>query len=119
MGSRNNSPSLSKPNPRVQILASSGSWWFVDQARAESILLNTIIQESNWRVAPVCLRLGIEVRTFQRIVESCLGISPKRWLRGIRIIAACQQLIAGEKVEATAKDLGFRHHSDFTAEFKS
>jgi AraC-like DNA-binding protein len=97
---------------------SNGSWWLIDPARERSLRLDAKIDQCGWNVGRLCRDLGIGKRTFFRLVEEGLGITSKRWLCEIRIVAAGHLLREDCKIEAVAQTLGFQHLSDFTREFK-
>ena len=109
---------LEPTRKRQRILFFNGWWWLFDPEQDRNVRLDPKIAECGWNVGRLCRSLGIGKRTFSRMVEEGLGITGKRWLREIRIVTACHLLREGDKIEAVAQALGFRHVSDFTREFK-
>ena len=72
-----------------------------------------------WNVGALSSALGLSPRSFCRLVERCVGLPAKTWLREQRIVAACHLLREGWKIEALSADFGFHHSSAFTREFKA
>jgi AraC-like DNA-binding protein len=109
---------LESTRKRQRIHFSHGYWWLLDPDQDRNIRLDPKISQCGWNVGRLCQSLGFGKRTFSRMVKEGLGITGKRWLREIRIVTACHLLRQGDKIEAVAQTLGFRHVSDFTREFK-
>lgn len=103
---------------RPRIVFSNGSWWLNDPDRERNLRLDAIIDQCGWNVGRLCRDLAIGKRTFSRLVEEGVGITSKRWLREIRIVAAGHLLREGCKIETVSQTLSFRHVPDFTREFK-
>ncbi len=101
-----------------RIYFSNGCWWLSHAGRDRSLRLDSRFAPCGWNVGRLCQNLGIGNRTFSRMVKEGLGVSPKRWLREIRINVACHLLREDCKIEVVAQTLGFMHASDFTREFK-
>ncbi|MEO8616439.1 MAG: AraC family transcriptional regulator [Luteolibacter sp.] len=109
---------LEPTRKRQRIYFSGGYWWLSDPERDRNFRLDPEIAQCGWNVSRLCENLGLGKRTFSRMVDEGLGVSSKRWLREIRITAACHLLREECKIEVVAQALGFRHLSDFTREFK-
>ena len=105
--------------PSVQgIVVSHGSWWY----RKEGVLvlnLEPLFFTCAWNVTLLADALGLESREFRRMVKRSVGLNPKDWLRRIRVVSAMHLLREGGKIETIARQLGFRHASDFSNEFRS
>lgn len=110
--------SSTRPHERGSIAYSDGVWWLIYPDKRQSMPLNQSIKQCRWNVGCLCQSLSIGKRTFSRMVSDGLGITCKMWLRQIRIVAACHLLRENRKIEIIARELGFRHLSDFTKEFK-
>lgn len=95
-----------------------GFWWFIDPDSGQELRLDPIIERCKWRIGPLCEALGVEKRTFARLIVKNLGITGKKWLRQLRVVAACHLLREGGKVTLVARRLGFRDDSHFTSDFK-
>lgn len=109
---------LEPTRKRRRVYFSSGYWWLFDPERDRNLRLDPKIAQCGWNVGRLCQSLGVGKRTFSRMVTDGLGVSSKRWLREIRIIAAYHLLREDCKIEVVAQALGFLHVSDFTREFK-
>ena len=109
---------LIRSQDQQRILFSNGCWWLLDPELEKTIHLDPKFGLCNWNVGRLCKSLVIEKRTFTRLVEDSLGIAAKRWLREIRIVAACHLLREEGKIDNVARTLGFRYDSDFSHEFK-
>ncbi len=101
-----------------EILFADGSWWFANSLKNSLIRLDPMFQECGWRVTVLGDMLGIETRTFARIIDRSLGITGKIWLRQLGSITAIELLRSGGKMEVIASQLGFANNSNFTREFK-
>jgi AraC-like DNA-binding protein len=102
---------------KQRISFSDGAWRLHDGD--DLIGLNHLIASCQGNVNQLAESLGMKSRDFRRLVYNSLGINPKEWLRRIRAVAAMKRLRGGIKIECVARELGFRHASDFTDEFKS
>jgi AraC-like DNA-binding protein len=102
---------------RRRIVVDGGAWWFVDPGRAEKVPLELLFGPCGWKVGRLCKALGMERRTFARVMERSLGITGKKWLCQLRVVAACH-LLRGGKITSVASRLGFRDDSDFSFEFR-
>jgi AraC-like DNA-binding protein len=109
---------LTQVSNHRRILHENGSWWLVDPYTHEKIHLNSRFSPCNWNIGRLCKSLGLGKRTFTRLVEDCLGITAKRWLREIRINVAFHLLREEGKIESVARTLGFKHASNFAHEFQ-
>lgn len=101
-----------------RIRFSDGSWWLQDPERQVVVCLDPMFEECEWNVGVLCKSLGIGKRTFARLVEDSLGLTPKAWLRKIRVVRACHMIREGGKIAPIAHKLGFLDYSDFTRDFK-
>lgn len=111
-------PLIRRSNGILRILVHNGSWWISDERSNLLVRIDPHFAKCSWNVGLLSESLGLGKRTFARIVEHSLGITGKVWLRQIRIVAALHLLREGDKIENTARKLGFRHPSDFTREFR-
>jgi AraC-like DNA-binding protein len=63
-------------------------------------------------------RLGVDVKTIQRLCARELGMTFGQWRQQARLLRALEQLAHGEKVIDVALALGYASPSAFTAMFK-
>jgi len=63
-------------------------------------------------------RLGVDVKTIQRLCARELGMTFGQWRQQARLLRALEQLAHGEKVIDVALSLGYASPSAFTAMFK-
>lgn len=85
----------------------------VDEKRLRQWALNC-----GFQVAPLAKELGISQRHLQRYTRLLLGRSPQDWLNDQRLILAAQMLKENHLVKVVASELGFKHVSQFSREFK-
>lgn len=111
-------PGLSNVAGRRRILVWRGAWWYVEGPGQRAALLDALFADCDWNVSRICGVLGLNERTFARMVEQSLGINPKDWLRRQRALAACALLREVGAVAPVASMLGFRFAADFAAEFR-
>jgi len=64
------------------------------------------------------LRLGVDVKTIQRLCTRELGMTFGQWRQQARLLRALERLAHGEKVIDVALSLGYASPSAFTAMFK-
>lgn len=95
-----------------------GFWWYVGFGPLRRIRLDAMFRECGWKVGRLGKSLGLERRTFARMVKQSLGINGKTWLRQLRAVEACHLLREEGKINAIAHRLGFRDDSDFAREFR-
>lgn len=108
-------PSLSGPRC---IRTRTGRWIIIDPAAGRITHLDPLFRESSWNIDELARILGICHRTLTRLVRSSLDLPAKVWLRQIRAAHAAELLRQGNKISSVARELGFRHHQDFTREFR-
>jgi AraC-like DNA-binding protein len=111
-------PSTRSNRKTQRIESTDGFWWFVDEAMDRRIPLEPIFQKCRWKLGRLCKTLGLERRTFARMVKHNVGIPGKKWLRQLRVVVACRLIREGMKIKAVANHLGFRDDSDFAREFR-
>lgn len=103
---------------RRRIVVWRGAWWYVEGANHRAARMDVLFAECAWNVSRICGVLGLNERTFARMVEQSLGINPKDWLCRQRALAACALLREVGNVTPVATMLGFRFAADFAAEFR-
>jgi AraC-like DNA-binding protein len=107
-----------KIGPPKRLRFENGIWWYRCKFRAVEVEISSVIRSCRFKVPAVAKALGLEVRTFERVVVDSLGISPGKWLRFERIVVAQHRLNDGCSIKAVSIELGFRHQGDFGKEFK-
>jgi len=76
--------------------------------------------ERDWTLAEIARRAGCSPYHLTRIFRTETGESIHRYLIALRLSIALQRLRAGEKdLARLAVDLGFAHHSHFSARFRA
>lgn len=95
----------------------NGSWLIRTNGKPD-LHLEPLFSICAWNVTLLAEAIGMEIRDFRRMAIRDLGLNPKEWLRRTRIVAAMHLLREGGKIEIVARQLGFRHASDFTNEFR-
>jgi AraC-like DNA-binding protein len=78
-----------------------------------------MIVECRFRPVEVATRLGLSIRSFDRLVRDSLGIAPGLWLRQLRAVAARKRVRDSEPIKSIAYELGFLHQADFARDFKN
>ncbi len=82
-------------------------------------MISRLIVECRFKPDEIASRLGLSIRSFDRLVRDSLGISPGIWLRQLRAVAARMRVRDSEPIKSIAYELGFNHQGDFAREFKS
>lgn len=80
--------------------------------------LGQIARDAVYHLPSLATRMGISDRHLRRVFEEGLGISPKDWLRQLRMVAARSLLREGSPIKEVAIDLGFTNSSMFSREFQ-
>lgn len=101
-----------------KIVFRSGFWWFMDGSGTPPLRIDGLFSSCEWNVSLIAASIGLNKRTFIRLVADSLGMNPKEWLRHLRVVEARHMLREGTKIQIVARKLGFRHDSDFTRDFK-
>ncbi len=96
----------------------SGFWWYRLPHGGENLVISGLMREVGYNATWLAERLGLGERTFQRIVNDSLGVSPGVWLRSERAVDARHRLAAGCSVKQLANIYGFKHQGDFSADFR-
>lgn len=73
---------------------------------------------SRFRISELARRCAVSVRTLQRHFRKHYDLTLATWLRECRLNQARQQLAAASSIKALSYDLGYKHPSHFTREFK-
>lgn len=80
--------------------------------------LGQIAREVEYHLPSLGARVGISDRHLRRVFEEGLGISPKDWLRQVRMVAARSLLREGSPIKEVAINLGFTNPNMFSREFQ-
>ncbi len=102
------------------IEVSEGRVLYVSDASARGVKLELrpIAGIVKYRVSGLADRVGVSIRTLEREFEKCLGISPKSWLRELRVHTAKRLLEDGMRPHDVAANLGFKRLSRFADEYR-
>ena len=79
--------------------------------------LEHLAASSSYRVKEFSQRLGLDPRSVYRIFQRDLGLPPKDWLRGQRMVTARLLLRLNLPIKQISEKLGFLHPKDFSREF--
>jgi methylphosphotriester-DNA--protein-cysteine methyltransferase len=66
----------------------------------------------------LCRKVGVSVRTIQRIFRREVGMSFEFWRRQVRLMKGIELLVAGRPVKTVAADVGYRQPSAFVELFR-
>jgi len=80
--------------------------------------LSNMAFSAAYRVRAFAGLLGMTPRTLHQCFVRDLGLTPKEWMRGERMVAARHLLREGRMVKDVAKMLGFTTSRDFAREFQ-
>jgi AraC-like DNA-binding protein len=70
------------------------------------------------RLAPLCRKAGISVRTMERVYLREVGMSFDDWRRQVRLMKAVELLVSGCAVKDAAARVGYRQASSFVEMFR-
>lgn len=80
--------------------------------------LSSVALAAAYRVSVFAGLLGMTPRRLHQCFLRDLGLTPKEWMRGERMVAARYLLREGRMVKDVAKTLGFASARDFAREFQ-
>jgi AraC-like DNA-binding protein len=66
----------------------------------------------------LCRRVGVSVRTLQRVFRREVGTSFEFWRRQVRLMKGIELLVTGRSVKAVAAEVGYRQPSAFAEVFR-
>jgi AraC-like DNA-binding protein len=66
----------------------------------------------------LCRKVGVSVRTIQRIFRREVGMSFEFWRRQVRLMKGIELLVAGRSVKTVAAEVGYRQPSAFVELFR-
>jgi AraC family transcriptional activator FtrA len=75
-------------------------------------------RQTEWSVAELAKRCNVSVRTLERHFVKEMGKSPKTWMMEQRQQQAAEPLQAGSSVKETASNLGYKHSTHLSRDFK-
>lgn len=73
---------------------------------------------SGFHASALAKEAGVSLRTVQRFFRRRHGVTVTAWLRVLRLRMAYDRLQCSHSVKEVAFDLGYRHQSNFTRDFK-
>lgn len=94
-----------------------GNWLF-GSSHTRFVRICGLMVKCGFRPKELAGKLRISYRSFHRVVLRCLGVKPGEWLRDARAALARKLLSSGIPAKKVAHELGFRHQSDFTTDFR-
>lgn len=92
-------------------------WWY-RKPDFSLVNLTVLMRRLHYNLAECSKALGLHRRTFERLVNSSLGLTPGIWLRQERAVMSRYRLREGCSIKELAFELGFAHPGEFAAEFK-
>ena len=101
----------------ARIWYADGFWWFRGKGDGAAREIGSVMRRTLYDLNEMARELGLAERTFQRLVREEFGQSAGRWLRSLRAVEMRQRIIAGGSIGTISREFGFRHQSDFRAEF--
>jgi len=75
-------------------------------------------REAKWSASELAKKCGISVRTLERHFLNNMDACPKKWLIEQRQKRASELLCAGSTVKEASYQIGYRHASTFSREYK-
>jgi AraC-like DNA-binding protein len=101
----------------MKIVRSDQSWYVLFPERGERFCLRRLSLRHGYRICELCAELGCTERWLHKVFTRDIGLPPKEWMRGERMVVARRKLIRGMRPEEVAADLGFSCHNNFRREF--
>lgn len=102
----------------VEIIQRDGMFLVLLAREPLPLSLGQMAREVVYHLPTLGARMGISDRHLRRVFEQGLGISPKDWLRQVRMVAARSLLREGSPIKEVAINLGFTNPSMFSREFQ-
>jgi AraC-like DNA-binding protein len=87
-------------------------------ADVHSLEWNFMAKELAFKANAISNKLGVSRRQLQRYTRKLFGLSPQRWLKKQRLIAAGSMLMQHHSVKFVSLELGFKQPAHFCREFK-
>ncbi len=109
---------MNPPHQQRRLWFANGFWWYSCPSRKLDYEISSLIRKHGFRSDRIASSLGLSERSFHRLINDSLGISPGIWLRQERAVASRYRLRGGASVKELAFEYGFKHPGDFTNEFK-
>ena len=103
----------------MRIVRPKENWCVVLTGTGERLFLERLALRCGYRICELCAELDVSERYIHRIFVRDIGLPPKEWMRGERMVVARRKLIGGKRPEEVAADLGFSSANNFRREFLS
>ena len=81
-------------------------------------LLRLLVKKHSFRVKPLAIDLGVDVRTLERHFSDQFQMTPKAWIMNERMTAAPSLLLEGRSNKEVAQSLKYSCQSNFCRDFK-
>lgn len=81
--------------------------------------LEKLAYEQGYRLGALCGELGLGERHFREVFLRDVGLTPKEWLDGERMVAARRLLLSGVDPVVISDQLGFSHPNSFRRAFRA
>ena len=101
----------------MRIVRSGQSWCILFPGRGERLCLHRLSLRHGYRICALCAELGCTERWLHKVFTRDIGLPPKQWMRGERMVVAKRKLIGGKSPNEVAEDLGFSSQNNFRREF--
>jgi len=72
---------------------------------------------SGYRISELCVELDCSERYLNQVFKRDIGLPPKVWMRGERMVVAKQMLVEGRLAHEVGESLGFATMDSFRREF--
>lgn len=86
-------------------------------ALGERLCLQRLALRTGYRVGELCSELECNRNYLHEVFLRDIGLPPKEWMRGERMVVARRMLTGGKAPEEVAADLGFATPNNFRREF--
>jgi AraC-like DNA-binding protein len=90
----------------------------VDTFTGPDQCLERLAFQTSYRVAAICQELGCSPRYVHSMFLRDVGLPPKQWLNGERMVLARRKLEGGLLPDQVARDLGFMSLHTFCKQFR-
>lgn len=101
----------------MRIVRLEQDWFILSPARDERLCLQRLALRCGYRICELAGELECGERYLYEVFIRDVGLSPKVWMRGERMVVAGRKLISGKTPEEVAADLGFSSPNNFRREF--
>lgn len=105
-------------NVCARIWYARGFWWFRSAHDGVVREMSSVMRRTRYDTQALAHALGLGERTFCRLVRDEIGHPVGYWLRSLRAVEFLHRIKTGESIRNLSQYYGYRHQTDFSAEFK-